>query len=371
MVERGIMYSYIIRRIIYIIPTLLGILAINFFLVQFTPGGPVEQLISMINGEKNAALERITGEDYDEIETHETSLDTSSKYRGAEGLSPELIKEIEKEFGFDKPIHIRFFTMVKNYLCFDFGDSFFRHQKVVDIILEKMPVSISLGLWSTLLIYFLSIPLGIRKAVTHGTKFDVWTSSILVLAGSVPVFLLAIILITFFAGGNYFDWFPLRGLVSPNFEELSLSGKIKDYINHLILPVVSMTIGGFAGLSLLTKNSFLDEINKQYVAAARAKGLTEKKILKAHVFRNAMLIIISGLPGTFLGIFFTGSMMIEVIFSLDGLGLLGFESTMQRDYPVMFATLYIGTLMGLFIKLISDLTYVAVDPRIDFESRGN
>lgn len=364
------MHSYIIKRIIYIIPTLLGILAINFCLVQFTPGGPVEQLISKMNGGKIEALERISGAEQDEIQTPDTSLDTSSKYKGAEGLSEELIKEIEKQFGFDKPIHVRFFKMLKDYACFDFGESFFRHKKVVSIIAEKMPVSISLGLWSTLLIYLFSIPLGIRKAVKHGSKFDVWTSSILVLAGSVPVFLLAIILITFFAGGNYLDWFPLRGLVSPNFDELSAFGKIKDYFSHLALPIISMTIGGFAGLSMLTKNSFLDEIHKQYVVTAKAKGLTEKKILTGHVFRNAMLIIISGLPGTFLGIFFTGSMMIEVIFSLDGLGLLGFESTMQRDYPIMFATLYIGTLFGLGIKLISDLTYVLVDPRIDFEGRG-
>lgn len=364
------MQAYILKRIIYIIPTLLGILAVNFFLVQFTPGGPVEQLISRMNGGETNAMARITGSEADEIKTPDTSLDTSSHYRGAEGLSEELIREIEKQFGFDRPLHERFFSMVMRYACFDFGDSFFRHKKVVAIIAEKMPVSVSLGLWSTLLIYLFSIPLGIQKAVSHGTPFDVWTSFILVVTGSVPVFLVAVILITFFAGGNYLDWFPLGGLVSPEFDTLSFGGKIKDYVSHITLPVISMTLGGFAGLSMLTKNSFLDEIHKQYVITARAKGLTEKRILTGHVFRNAMLIIISGLPGTFLGIFFTGSMMIEVIFSLDGLGLLGFEATMQRDYPVMFATLYIGTLFGLAVKLISDLTYVLVDPRINFEGRG-
>lgn len=363
------MQSYILRRIIYIIPTLTGILALNFFLIQFTPGGPVEQVINRLNGGKIKALERISGDEKDEINTADTSLDTSSKYKGSEGLSEELIKEIEKEFGFDKPVHIRFFKMIKSYLCFDFGESYFRHKKVVSIILEKMPVSISLGLWSTLAIYIISIPLGIKKAVNHGSKFDVWSSFVLVLASSVPVFLMAVLLITIFAGGSYLNWFPLRGLVSPDFDTLSFAGKIKDYLSHIALPVISMTIGGFAGLSMLTKNSFLDEINKQYVMCAKAKGASQKKILTGHVFRNAMLIIISGIPGTFLGIFFTGSMMIEVIFSLDGLGLLGFESTMQRDYPVMFATLYIGTLMGLAIKIISDLTYVFVDPRINFEGK--
>lgn len=272
-------------------------------------------------------------------------------------------------YGFDKPIHVRFLEMLRNYLVFDFGESFFRDRKVTDLILEKMPVSISLGVWSTLAVYLVSIPLGIRKAVRHGSRFDVWSSTIVIFGNAIPTFLFAILLIILFAGGNYFSWFPLRGLFSDNFETLSLGEKILDYFWHLTLPIISILIGAFATLTMLTKNSFLDEINKQYVMTARAKGLTEGKVLYGHVFRNAMLIIIAGFPAAFISMFFTGSLLIEIIFSLDGLGLLGFESALQRDYPVMFGTLYIFTLLGLVVGLISDITYTIVDPRIDFESR--
>ncbi|MED5343339.1 MAG: microcin C ABC transporter permease YejB, partial [SAR324 cluster bacterium] len=292
-----------------------------------------------------------------------------SKYRGAQGLDPELVQEIERMYGFDKPIHVRFLEMLRNYFIFDFGESFFRDRKVTDLILEKMPVSISLGVWSTLAVYLVSIPLGIRKAVRHGSRFDVWSSTIVIFGNAIPTFLFAILLIILFAGGNYFSWFPLRGLFSDNFETLSLGEKILDYFWHLTLPIISILIGAFATLTMLTKNSFLDEINKQYVMTARAKGLTEGKVLYGHVFRNAMLIIIAGFPAAFISMFFTGSLLIEIIFSLDGLGLLGFESALQRDYPVMFGTLYIFTLLGLVVGLISDITYTIVDPRIDFESR--
>ncbi|MEC8188045.1 MAG: microcin C ABC transporter permease YejB, partial [SAR324 cluster bacterium] len=292
-----------------------------------------------------------------------------SKYRGAQGLDPELVQEIERMYGFDKPIHVRFLEMLRNYLVFDFGESFFRDRKVTDLILEKMPVSISLGVWSTLAVYLVSIPLGIRKAVRHGSRFDVWSSTIVIFGNAIPTFLFAILLIILFAGGNYFSWFPLRGLFSDNFETLSLGEKILDYFWHLTLPIISILIGAFATLTMLTKNSFLDEINKQYVMTARAKGLTEGRVLYGHVFRNAMLIIIAGFPAAFISMFFTGSLLIEIIFSLDGLGLLGFESALQRDYPVMFGTLYIFTLLGLVVGLISDITYTIVDPRIDFESR--
>lgn len=363
------MIEYIVKRCLYVIPTLLGILAVNFVLVQFAPGGPVEQVVSRLEGTGDRMLQRVTGTEGDGMETVETSIDTTRKYRGAQGVSDELIQEIEKRFGFDRPMHERFFLMLGQYLRFDFGQSFFRDRSVVEMIVEKMPVSISLGLWSTLFIYLFSIPLGVKKAVTHGSRFDVWTSFVVVIANSIPVFLFAVLLIVFFAGGTYLNWFPLQGLTSDGFEGLPFMGKVLDYFHHMALPILSMTIGGIAGFSMLTKNCFLDEIHRQYVTTARAKGATEKRILFGHVFRNAMLIVISGLPGTFIGILFTGSMMIEVIFSLDGLGLMGFEATMNRDYPVMFASLYISTLMGLFIKLISDITYMVVDPRIHFDSR--
>ena len=301
----------------------------------------------------------------------EVSSSSSANYRGAQGLDPELVLEIEKMYGFDKPAIERFWIMLKNYAHFDFGSSFFRDAKVTDLIVEKMPVSISLGLWSTLLMYMISIPLGISKAVRHGSSFDVWTSSAIILGYAIPAFLFAILLVVVFAGGSYLSWFPLRGLTSNNFEELSMLGKIGDYFWHLALPVTALVIGHFATLTLLTKNSFLDEINKQYVTTARAKGLPENKVLYGHVFRNAMLIIIAGFPAAFIGMFFTGSLLIEVIFSLDGLGLLSFEAAINRDYPVVFGTLFLFTLLGLVVKLIGDITYTLVDPRIDFSSRGN
>ena len=363
------MIAYIIRRLALIIPTLLGIMTLNFFVIQIAPGGPVEQMIAKLQGTEVSSTERISGGGEDIKQSSGSKSAGESKYRGAQGLDPELVQEIERMYGFDKPIHVRFLEMLRNYLVFDFGESFFRDRKVTDLILEKMPVSISLGVWSTLAVYLVSIPLGIRKAVRHGSRFDVWSSTIVIFGNAIPTFLFAILLIILFAGGNYFSWFPLRGLFSDNFETLSLGEKILDYFWHLTLPIISILIGAFATLTMLTKNSFLDEINKQYVMTARAKGLTEGKVLYGHVFRNAMLIIIAGFPAAFISMFFTGSLLIEIIFSLDGLGLLGFESALQRDYPVMFGTLYIFTLLGLVVGLISDITYTIVDPRIDFESR--
>ncbi len=361
------MSAYIIRRLLLMIPTLFGIMLINFAIVQIAPGGPVEQTIARLQGLDTGGTSRISGSGQSEVRSSSSSQ--NSKYRGAQGLDPELIAKIERLYGFDKPAHERFWLMLKNYSSLNFGESFYRDAKVTDLILEKMPVSISLGLWSTLLIYLISIPLGIKKAVKHGSRFDLWTSSLIIVGYAIPGFLFAIFLIVFFAGGSYFDWFPLRGLTSANWHELSLTGKVLDYFWHLILPVTAMAIGGFATLTMLTKNSFLDEINKQYVITARAKGLEEKQVLYGHVFRNAMLIIIAGIPGLLIEIFFAGSLLIEVIFSLDGLGLLSFESVLNRDYPVFFGTLFIFTLLGLFIKLVSDITYSLVDPRIDFESR--
>lgn len=362
------MSSYIFRRLLLIIPTLIGIMTINFFIVQTSPGGPVERMISQLNGDNNGSLERITGTNQgDIIESSDSSSNEDINYKGSSGLDPELIKDIEKLYGFDKPIWERYLIMLKNYATFDFGDSFFRNATVIELVKEKLPVSISLGIWSTLLIYLISIPLGIKKALKHGSKFDIYSSSLVIIGSAIPGFLFAILLVILFAGGNYFDWFPLRGLVSENFSELSWYEQIIDYFWHLALPLLAMVIGGFATLTMLTKNSFLDEISKQYVTTARAKGLEENKVLYKHVFRNAMLIIISGFPAAFISMFFTGSLLIEVIFSLDGIGLLGFEATMYRDYPVMFATLYIFTLMGLVISIISDLVYTWVDPRINFE----
>ncbi|CAD5110347.1 microcin C ABC transporter permease YejB [Zestomonas carbonaria] len=359
------MLAYILRRLLLIIPTLFGILLINFIIIQAAPGGPVEQMIAKLEGFDSAAggaTGRISGGG------GEVSV-AGSNYRGAQGLDPELVKEIERMYGFDKPAPERFWIMLKNYLRLDFGSSFFRDAKVTDLIVEKMPVSISLGLWSTLIMYLVSIPLGIAKATRHGSTFDLWTSTAIIVGYAIPAFLFAILLIVLFAGGSYWDWFPLRGLTSNNFDELSLGGKILDYFWHLTLPVTALVIGNFATLTLLTKNSFLDEINKQYVVTARAKGLTERRVLYGHVFRNAMLIIIAGFPAAFIGIFFTGSLLIEVIFSLDGLGLMSFEAAINRDYPVVFGTLFIFTLVGLLVKLIGDITYTLVDPRIDFESR--
>jgi microcin C transport system permease protein len=367
------MHAYIARRLLLIVPTLLGILLINFLIVQAAPGGPVERMISQIRGTDQAGvMSRIGAAGGGEVVGSQSATSgASSSYRGAQGLDPDLVKEIEKLYGFDKPAHERFFLMLSNYAQFDFGESFFRDASVVDLLLEKMPVSISLGLWTTLLIYLISIPLGIAKAVRHGSRFDVWTSSAIIVGYAIPGFLFAILLIVLFAGGNYFQWFPLRGLTSPDFDQMTLGQQVLDYFWHLALPVTAMTIGGFATLTMLTKNSFLDEINKQYVITARAKGVAENDILYRHVFRNGMLLIISGFPAALLGIFFTGSFLIEVVFSLDGLGLLGFEATLNRDYPVMFGTLFLFTLIGLILKIISDVTYVLIDPRIDFESRSN
>jgi len=361
------MLAYIIRRLLLIIPTLLGILTLNFVIIQAAPGGPVEQMIAQLEGIDGGAASRIGGGAQSEVRTNTSS---NSSYRGSQGLDPELIKKIETMYGFDKPAWERFLIMVKNYFTLDFGDSFFRDKSVTDLIFEKMPVSISLGLWSTLIVYLISIPLGIRKAIKHGTNFDVWSSSVVIIGNAIPSFLFAIFLIVVFAGGSYLNWFPLRGLTSPNFDELSLAGKILDYFWHLAMPITALVIGSFATLTMLTKNSFLDEIGKQYVVTARAKGLKENQVLYGHVFRNAMLIIIAGVPAALVSIFFTGAFLIEVIFSLDGLGLLGFESILSRDYPVIFGTLFIFTLISLVVNLISDVTYTLVDPRIDFESRA-
>lgn len=355
------MLAYIFRRLLLIIPTLFGILLINFIIIQAAPGGPVEQMIAKLEG-FDGATSRIAGGGA------EVSV-AGSNYRGAQGLDPDLVAEIERMYGFDKSAPERFWLMLKSYAQLDFGSSFFRDAEVIDLIVEKMPVSISLGLWTTLIMYMVSIPLGIAKATRHGSAFDVWTSSLIIVGYAIPAFLFAILLIVLFAGGSYWDWFPLRGLTSNNFEELSFTGKILDYFWHLALPVTALVIGNFATLTLLTKNSFLDEINKQYVVTARAKGLTNNRVLYGHVFRNAMLIIIAGFPAAFIGIFFTGSLLIEVIFSLDGLGLMSFEAAINRDYPVVFGTLFIFTLLGLVVKLIGDITYTLVDPRIDFESR--
>ncbi len=347
---------------------------INFAIIQTAPGGPVEQMIAKITGTAVDATARVSGIGTDESNSgadsaSKSGLEGDSKYRGAQGLDPDFIKSIEKMYGFDKPIIDRFFLMLYNYIRFDFGESFFQDKPVIELVIEKMPVSITLGLWSTLLVYLISIPLGIRKAVKDGTSFDIWTSTIVIIGQAIPSFLFAILLIVIFSGGSFFDFFPLRGLTSDNFNELGFFPKIFDYLWHIVLPVAALVIGGFASLTMLTKNSFLDQINQQYVLTARAKGVSEKKILYGHVFRNAMIIVIAGFPSAFISILFTGSLLIEVIFSLDGLGLLGFEAAINRDYPVMFSTLYIFTLLGLVLAIIRDIAYVLVDPRIDFEHR--
>jgi microcin C transport system permease protein len=369
------MAAYIIRRVLLMIPTLLGIMLVAFVVVQFAPGGPVERVIAQLTGADTGATSRISGSPGGDFGTRSqvpgaSNVDSvTSKYRGAQGLDPEFIKSLEKQFGFDKPAYERFFQMLWNYLRFDFGKSFFRDTTVIQLIKEKLPVSISLGLWMTLLTYLISIPLGIRKAVADGSRFDVWTSGVIIIAYAVPGFLFAILLIVLFAGGSFFDFFPLRGLTSDNWAQLSWPNRILDYFWHLTLPILAMMLGAFATMTLLTKNSFLDEIRKQYVLTARAKGCTERQTLYGHVFRNAMLIVIAGFPGAFVHAFFTGSLLIETIFSLDGLGLLSFESLLNRDYPVVFANLYIFALVGLVVGLISDLTYTWIDPRIDFETR--
>ena len=364
------MAAYILRRILLMIPTLFGIMVINFAVIQFAPGGPVERIVSQLT-DPTSATDRFTGGGGGEAGGlgQQASTSPDSQYKGAQGLDPEFIAELERQFGFDKPPLERFLDMMWNYVRFDFGESYFRSISVIDLVLEKMPVSISLGLWTTLLSYLVSIPLGIRKAVRDGTPFDAWTSGVVIVGYAIPGFLFAVLLLIFFAGGSYVQWFPLRGLTSDNWDQMGPVQQVLDYLWHIALPVLAMSISGFATLTLLTKNSFLDEIKKQYVVTARAKGLTEGGVLYGHVFRNAMLIVIAGFPGAFISIFFTGAFVIEIVFSLDGLGLLGFESVVNRDYPVVFGTLFLFSLMGMVVKLISDLTYVWIDPRIDFESR--
>ena len=347
------MGAYIVRRLLLMIPTLLAIMMINFVVIQIAPGGPVEQVISQLSGIGSDITERVTRTGTSETLTSNRSDGNKSKYRGAQGLDPDFIKALEKQFGFDQPLHHRFITMMKNYLMFDFGESFFRDRKVVDLVLDKMPVSISL----------------IAKAMRDGSRFDVWSSIVVIVGMAIPAFLFAVFLLVFLAGGSYLDWFPLAGLTSENWDTMSWWGQVTDYLWHITLPVIAMTIGGFATLAMLTKNSFLDQINQQYVLTARAKGLSQSRVLYGHVFRNAMLIVIAGFPGAFVGILFTGSLLIEIIFSLDGLGLLGFEAAFKRDYPVMFGALFFFSLLGLVMNLIGDLMYTVVDPRIDFEGR--
>ena len=360
------MGAYLLRRLLLIIPTLLGIMVINFVLVQFVPGGPVEQIIAQMQGEGDVFGGFAGGgEDATLSQTEDTS-----GYAGARGLPPEFIKELEEQFGLDKPPLERFTGMMLNYMQFDFGESYFKKQTVIELIKDKLPVSITLGLWSTLIAYLISIPLGIRKAVRDGSRFDSWTSGIIIAAYAIPGFLFAIMLLVLFAGGSYWQIFPLRGLTSDNFASLSPIGKALDYLWHIALPVLASSIAGFATLTLLTKNSFLDEIGKQYVVTARAKGLSEKRVLYGHVFRNAMLIVVAGFPAAFVSVFFGASILIETIFSLDGLGRLGFEAAVGRDYPVMFGTLFIFSLIGLTVGIISDMMYVLIDPRIDFERRA-
>jgi microcin C transport system permease protein len=357
--------GYLLRRLILVIPTLFGIISINFFVVQFAPGGPVEQMLAELKGRGGGTMERVGGGGGSEV-----SAPSSGGYRGARGLDPHIIADINKMFGFDKPALTRYFDMLRSYAEFDFGRSFFRDQTVLHLVLQKMPVSISLGLWSTLLIYLVSIPLGIAKAVRDGSRFDVATSAAVLIGYAVPGFLFAILLVVLFAGGSFVQWFPLRGLSSEGSENWSFGARIIDYIWHIVLPTIALVVGGFASLTILTKNCFLEEIRKQYTVTARAKGAPEQRVLYGHVFRNAMLLIIAGFPAAFIGILFSSALLVEIVFSLDGLGLLGFESAIQRDYPVMFGTLYMFSLLGLIMQIVGDVMYTIVDPRIDFESRG-
>lgn len=365
-----LMVSYILKRILLMIPTLLGILLISFVIIQFVPGGPVEKMVAELQGQGTSATARFTGGGSDAGIGSSSSMGKSSTYKGAQGLDPEFIAELEALYGFDKPAPERFMIMLKNYLTFNLGESYYRDVSVTSLIVEKMPVSISLGIWSTLIIYLISIPLGIKKAVNDGTKFDIWTSAAVFVGYAIPSFMFAILLIVVFAGGRYWDFFPLRGLTSDGWDDMSALQQALDYAWHMILPIAAMVISGFASLTMLTKNCFLDEISKHYVLTARAKGLSERQVLYGHVFRNAMLIVIAGFPAVFVAVFFTGSLLIEVIFSLDGLGQLGYKSIMNRDYPVVLGTLYIFSLMSLVMHLVRDLVYVWIDPRIDFESRS-
>ena len=369
------MTAYIIRRILFMIPTIFGIMLVSFVVVQFAPGGPVERVIAQLSGNDTGATSRVSGSPSGDFSARGgavqsgAQIEVNSKYRGAQGLDPQFIKSLEKQFGFDKPAYERFFLMLWNYVRFDFGKSYFRDVSVLQLIKEKLPVSISLGIWMTLLSYLISIPLGIRKAVRDGSQFDMWTSGVIIIGYAIPGFLFAILLIILFAGGSFFQIFPLRGLTSDGWAQFPWWQKILDYFWHLTLPIVSMGLAAFATMTLLTKNSFLEELRKQYVLTARAKGCSERQVLYGHIFRNAMLLVIAGFPGAFVSAFFAGSLLIETIFSLDGLGLLSFESVLNRDYPVVFANLYIFALVGLIVNLISDLTYTWIDPRIDFETR--
>jgi len=367
------MTAYIVRRLLFMIPTIFGIMLVSFVVVQFAPGGPVERVIAQLQGTETGAASRISGSANGDFARgaapSASQFDVTSKYRGAQGLDPAFIKSLEKQFGFDKPAYERFFIMLWNYVRFDFGKSYFRDISVLQLIKEKLPVSISLGVWMTLLSYLISIPLGIRKAVHDGSQFDVWTSGVIIVGYAIPGFLFAILLIVLFAGGSFWQIFPLRGLTSDGWSHFPWWEKILDYFWHLVLPIVSMGLAAFATMTLLTKNSFLEELRKQYVLTARAKGCTERQVLYGHIFRNAMLLVIAGFPAAFVSAFFAGSLLIETIFSLDGLGLLSFESVLNRDYPVVFANLYIFALVGLVVNLISDLTYTWIDPRIDFETR--
>jgi microcin C transport system permease protein len=369
------MGAYILRRLLLMIPTLLGIMTVSFIIVQFAPGGPVEQAIAQAQGTAMSGAARVTGTaggDFaGQLDTASRGADAStvSQYRGARGLRPEYIAALEKQFGFDKPPLERFGMMLWNYIRFDFGTSYFKGRPVVDLIIERLPVSITLGLWMTLLSYGISIPLGIAKAVRDGSRFDIWTSGVIIVGYALPGFLFAILLIVLFAGGSFWNIFPLRGLTSDNWASLPWYQQILDYFWHITLPIVAMAVGAFATSTLLVKNSFLDEIRKQYVTTARAKGLSERRVLYGHVFRNAMLLVIAGFPAAFIGAFFGGALLIETIFSLDGLGKLGFDAVIARDYPIIFATLYVFSLVGLVVGLISDLMYMWVDPRIDFETR--
>ena len=364
------MGRYILRRVVLIPLTLLGILLITFTIAQFAPGGPIEQIIAKATmGQMSTTMGISGGGDGGGMTSQALETAAAGQNAATYGLDPALIADLEKQFGFDQPLHMRFFTMVWNYLRMDLGDSYFQDRPVFELVVERMPVSISLGFWSLIIIYGISIPLGIAKAVRDGTRFDFITSTTIFVAYAIPGFILAIMLIILFAGGNYFDWFPLRGLTSENWNELPWFDKITDYLWHLALPLTALTAAGFATLTMLTKNSFLEEISKQFVLTARAKGLTEKRVLYGHVFRNAMLIVIAGFPGAFVGILFTGSLLIEVIFSLDGMGLLSYEAVIKRDYPILLGTVYIFSLVGLVMHLVGDLTYVLVDRRIDFEAR--
>ena len=362
------MTSYIIRRLLLMIPTLLGIMVVNFAIVQFAPGGPVERAIAQASGLGSDVTARVSGSAGEGAQTASVAV-TASRYQGAQGLDPAFIAELEQQFGFDKPAHVRFLNMLADYARLDFGESFYRGARVSDLIIEKLPVSLSLGLWTTLIVYLISIPLGIRKAVRDGSRFDIWTSGAIVVGYAVPGFLFAVLLVVFLAGGSYWQIFPLRGLVSDDWETLSWGARILDYLWHITLPVLALAIGGFASLTMLTKNAFLNEIGKLYVMTARAKGLTQGRVLYGHVFRNAILVVIAGFPGAFIAILFTGSLLIEVIFSLDGLCLLGFEAVLNRDYPIVFGSLFIFTLLGLVLTLVSDIAYTVIDPRIDFETR--